>query len=106
MVTVHALYERKSTDERFDMEYLIEKRIPFVKEVLKPYGLLGITVHRALDLGAGAPPPRHHCVIALCFEDEDGLRRALQVERARMDAAIAQFTDIAPLVLISEVVLA
>ena len=104
MIAVHAMYERRSAGDRFDMDYLRRTRIPFVRDVLRPYGLIDIEVHAGV---AGVPdgtPAKYCCVIVLRFETLEGFRRAFREEAARMNPGILEFTNIVPIVDVTEVV--
>ena len=104
MIVVHAMYERKSTDERFDFDYLVATRIPFVRRTLQPYGLVDITVHRGISGAGGAGAAKYACIITLRFETLEDLRNAFAREGERMNAGIREFTEIEPIVVVSEVV--
>jgi hypothetical protein len=103
MVTIHALYEQRQQHERFDMDYLVSKRIPFVREVLQPYGLVDIVVHKGIKPPGLEILPRFVCIIVLTFSSTDGFLRGWNEQSERLNAGIAEFTNIAPMVQISEV---
>jgi len=103
MIHVHAMYEKRSSDDRFDLEYLVQKRIPYVKQLLGPYGLDRIVVHAGI---AGIPPgtpPKYCCMIVLSFETQAGFEEAFRREAVRLNAGIGDFTNIEPVVMVSEV---
>ena len=75
MIDVLAMYEQKSSEDHFDMEYLVEKRIPFVEEVMRPYGLTGIVVRE----GIAALPEKHQSVVVLYYLHRLSLQETAQV---------------------------
>lgn len=102
MIVVLAMYEKSSPDDRFDMAYLLQTRIPFVKRTLEPYGLTDIEVRQRVS---GFPPGsagKYYCIIVLHFATLDGLRRSLVEQGERLNAGIRDFTDIEPVVMVTE----
>lgn len=103
MIAVHAMYTRRSADDRFDFDALVERRVPFVRSVLAPYGLVDIEVHRGRGDLPGLTTPSYECIIVLYFATLDGFLRGFQEQRERMDPGIREFTDMEPTVTVTEV---
>ena len=98
------MYTRRSPEDRFDFDVLVGRRVPFVRSVLEPYGLVEIEVHRGRGNLPGMTTPIYECVIVLYFATLDGFMRGFEEQRERMDPGIREFTDMDPTVTVTEVV--
>jgi uncharacterized protein (TIGR02118 family) len=101
MIRVTVLYPDK-TDGRFDDVYYCEKHIPMVKRLLGP-ALKGVVVDFGLSGEAQGSRPPYFAMVHLSFES----LAAFEASFAPHDAAITQdipnYTNVDPIVQISEV---
>jgi hypothetical protein len=103
MIAVHAMYRRRSDDERFDFDVLLQRRLPLVREVLAPYGLVRVSAHRGLGDVPEMTAPSYECILVLEFTTLEGFQRGFREQRARLDPGIAEYTDMTPVVTVTEV---
>ena len=101
MMSVVVLYPNQP-GSRFDLDYYVDRHLPLVRARLEPMGMRSMTytVERALD--PAAPAQTYRLLADLRFDDMDSLSRALQAHGAETQADIANFTDVAPVILIGE----
>jgi uncharacterized protein (TIGR02118 family) len=88
---------------RFDMQAYLDEHIPLVRRSWDGIGLLDVRILRGLGTPDGAPAP-YRVAAHLTFASADALRRALDAHGAAVFAHIPSYTDIRPLMQISEVV--
>lgn len=86
---------------RFDMDYYLATHIPLVKARWEPVGLLDVKVLRGIGTPQGGPAP-FSVVAHLTFASAEALRTALEAHSAEVFAHIARYTDIIPVMLVSE----
>jgi uncharacterized protein (TIGR02118 family) len=101
MISVMVLYPNKP-GSRFDLDYYVSRHLRLVRERLEPMGMRSMTyiAEAALDPSAGPQPYR--LVADLRFDDMAATRRALAAHGPETQADIANFTDVAPVILIGE----
>lgn len=102
MICLTVLYP-KTTDSRFDLDYYLHTHTPFVRDRLTPYGLTGIDLETGL---AGAVPdalPTYALIGRLNFNTIDELQTALATHGPELIADIAHFTDVQPVMQISQI---
>lgn len=106
MITVSILYPR-TQGSRFDMEYYLNTHIPLAIDLLSAHaGYHGVSVERGI---AGATPGAEAPYVALChfrFDSVESFMAARTPHSAALQGDIANYTDIEPLILFNEVVLA
>ena len=86
---------------RFDERYYVEQHVPKVRACWEPMGLTEIRLLR----GTGTPDgryARYRILALLTFTSAEALRQALAAHSADLFAGIARYTDIRPVVQISE----
>jgi uncharacterized protein (TIGR02118 family) len=103
MIAVHAMYQRRSDTERFDFDVLVQRRLPLVRQVLAPYGLVRVSAHRGLGDVPDMSAPTYACILVLEFETLEGFQRGFREQRAQLDPGIAEYTDMTPVVTVTEV---
>jgi uncharacterized protein (TIGR02118 family) len=101
MFKVSVMYPNQD-GARFDYDYYRTQHMQLVAEHLKPFGLIKTGVDRGLSGGAGQPPP-YICVGNLYFETEEGYEKGIAQAGHILRGDIPNFTNVAPVRLISEV---
>jgi uncharacterized protein (TIGR02118 family) len=86
---------------RFDERYYIDCHVPKVRERWEPMGLTEIRLLRGTGTPDGAAAP-YRVLALLTFTSAAALRQALAAHSAELFAGIANYTDIRPVVQISE----
>ena len=88
-------------DARFDETDYFERHIPLVRERWRPLGLIGIRVVRGISTLAG-DPPAYQMMAFVSFTSAQAMREALAKYSEEVFASIRRYTDIQPIVQISE----
>lgn len=104
MIRVNVLYPYRE-GARFDADYYAKTHMDMVREAFGSHGLVSITVERGLVGGQPKSPPLYVGIGRLDFETMDGYKAAFREHGERLLADVPNFTDIQPLVQVSEVVL-
>jgi uncharacterized protein (TIGR02118 family) len=103
MVRITVLYPNES-GKRFDHTYYAGKHLPLVMERLKPFGMLRYEVDKGVAGGApGAPAP----FVATChlyFNRVSDFQEGIGKHSKEIMGDIPNYTDIAPQIQISEIV--
>ena len=103
MIKVSVLYPDQP-DANFDMDYYTQKHVPLVLDRcgtdVKPGG-----IERALPGGAFGMNAPYRAAGHLIFESREGMERSLGTHMPEFLADVPNFTNIQPVVQISEVVL-
>ncbi|MGI5458337.1 EthD family reductase [Streptomyces sp. CA-249302] len=87
---------------RFDFGYYTDKHLPFVRESLSP-ALRSLAAEKGLAGGAPDTPPPFIVSGHLYFESVEAMQEAYAPHAAAIRADIRNFTDLEPLMMISEV---
>ena len=102
MLKVSVLYPNQPGG-KFDLDYYLNKHVPLVLERcgddVKPGG-----IERGVAGGAPGSDAPYHVVGNLLFESPETMNRSLGVHMPELLADIPNFTNIQPVVQISEVV--
>jgi uncharacterized protein (TIGR02118 family) len=88
---------------RFDMRAYLDAHIPLVRRRWDPVGLLDVRVLRGVGTPDGSPAP-YRVAAHLTFASADALDCALGEHGEEVFAHIPAYTDIRPVMQISEVV--
>ncbi|MEH6566325.1 MAG: EthD family reductase [Halopseudomonas sp.] len=102
MIKVSVLYPNVAGNE-FDHDYYREQHMPMVKRLLGD-ACLSFAVDRGLAGGAPGAPAAFVAMGHLFFESVDSFRTAFGPHAATIQADVANYTNIAPELLVSEVV--
>lgn len=102
MIRVNVMYPY-AEGARFDHAYYRDVHMPMVK------GMLGkacayYTVDKGLSSRAAGSPPPFVAMCAFICESFEAYEAAMKDNRAKVAADIANYTDIAPIVQVSEIV--
>lgn len=101
MILLTVLYP-KTADSRFNMDYYLNTHTPLVRERLTSMGLTGIDLEVGLAGGAPDSPPAYAMIGRLNFASLDELQNALSVHGPELISDIPNFTDVQPLMQISQ----
>ena len=101
MIRLSALYPR-TAESRFDMDYYVNRHVPMVRQKCGA-ALKGVWVDQGLaGFPPGTPPP-YAAVGHLVFDSIDGFQGSFGAHLDAIVADIANFTNVQPVVQISEV---
>jgi uncharacterized protein (TIGR02118 family) len=100
MVKLSVMYPNQP-DARFDNEYYLHTHMPMVARVLGPLMKRGV-VDRGLPTPEGPAPYLY--VAHLFFESMENFQAAMAQHGATLQADIPNYTDIRPVIQLSEVV--
>lgn len=103
MVRLTILYPYKE-GARFDLKYYCDVHIPLAKEKLGD-ALKGAEVEHGLNGGAPGQPPHFFAIGHLYFESVEAFNAAFPAHAPALGADVANYTDVAPVVQLAEVVL-
>lgn len=101
MISLTALYP-KTANSRFDMDYYVNTHTPLVRERLTPVGLVSIDLEAGLAGGTPDSPPAYAMIGRLNFASLDELQNALSAHGPELMGDIPNFTNIQPLMQISQ----
>lgn len=105
MTKISILYPNNK-GARFDMRYYVETHMPLSIELLSPHpGFKGVSVERGLG---GAEPGTDPAYVAMChflFDSIEGFVSAFTPHAARLQGDMPNYTDIKPVIQVSEVLL-
>ena len=102
MVKINVMYPF-TEGARFDHAYYRDRHMPLVKSRLGS-ACAYYTVEKGLGGRASGSPPAFVAMCAFICETAEGYEAAIQPHRAEILADIANYTDIAPVVQVSELV--
>jgi len=102
MIKVRVMYPY-SPNARFDHAYYRDSHLPMVKQKTGA-ACLGYTIDRGLAGGAPGAPPAHVASCDLLFESVESFQAAFGAHGKAIMADVANYTDIQPIMQISEVV--
>jgi uncharacterized protein (TIGR02118 family) len=101
MIRVSVLYPNHS-GSRFDIEYYLNTHIPLISQ------LLGAVIKNlTVDIGAhgalpGSPPP-FAAIFAITCDSAEAFAEAFRTHAAQLQSDIPNYTDIEPILQISEI---
>ena len=101
MISVLVVYAGKP-GARFDLEYYTSRHLPLVRRLLEPLGMRSLTYVRDSAPDPSGASQLFRLVAELRFDDRDAMNKALGAHGAETQADIANFTDVAPIILIGE----
>ena len=102
MIKVTVMYPY-AEGARFDHAYYRDRHMPLVKSRLGS-ACAYYTVEKGLAGGAPGSPPAFVAMCAFICDSAEGYQAAMREHRAEILGDIANYTDIAPVVQVSEVV--
>ncbi|MBS0409811.1 MAG: EthD family reductase [Proteobacteria bacterium] len=103
MIEIVILYPAR-TGARFDHHYYETKHIPMALELLGP-AVRKVTVTRGVAPAPPWPAPAFAAICRLVCESVEAYETALRPHMARLQADLAAYSDVEPVVMIGEVTL-
>jgi len=100
MVVLSLFYPNQSSGQ-FDEDYYVNRHVPLVRERWGPMGLTDIRLLRGIGTPDGALAP-YRVVALVTFDSAEALSQALDSHRDEIFASIPRYTDIEPVIQISE----
>ena len=88
---------------RFDLDYYLKTHMKLVEKAMKPFGLKKWAVEKGLPAANGKPSP-YVCIGQLFFDSADGYDRAIAAKGTELRGDLPNYTDIAPVRQVSELV--
>jgi uncharacterized protein (TIGR02118 family) len=101
MIRVSFLYPNKP-GSRFDADYYIDVHMPLAIERLKP-ALKAVTAEIGVGGAMPGEPARYAAICAFTFETVEAFTAAVMPHYKELQADIPNYTDIEPVVQISEI---
>ena len=101
MIRVNVLYPNNS-GASFDMDYYLSKHMPMVQQKLGA-ALKGMTVDQGLNGGLPGTEPAQRVIASLLFDSAEAFERAFTPVSAEIMGDIPRYTNIAPVIQVSEV---
>ncbi len=106
MVRISIFYPN-TANARFDMDYYIETHMPASIERLSAgKGFRGVSVDRGIGGGAPGTPPAYVAMCQYLFDTAEDFMSAFGPHAEFLQGDIANYTDIAPVIQISDVAIA
>ena len=99
MIRVGVLYP---LTKKFDWDYYLGKHTPLVQRLLSP-ALRKVEIDQGVAGGGPGAPATYTTVCTLTFDSVDAFQAAFAPHAAEIMGDIANYTDVQPLVQISEV---
>jgi uncharacterized protein (TIGR02118 family) len=104
MIRVSVMYPT-GEGKKFDYDYYAKKHMGLVRERWGSMGLVKVEVDKGLGGGAPGAPAPYAAVGHVFFDSLANFQKASQAHGKELFADMPNFTDIAPQVQISEVIL-
>lgn len=101
MIKVGVFYPNNA-GSKFDMKYYLEKHIPLVRQKIGS-ALKSVAVEQGLAGGTPGAPMTYSVICHLSFDSVDAFQTAFGANAPTIMADIPNYTDIQPVVQISEV---
>jgi uncharacterized protein (TIGR02118 family) len=101
MITVNVLYPNKD-GAKFDMNYYLTSHIPMVKKLLGS-ALKGCVVEQGLGGGAPGTKAEFSTLCHLKFDSVEAFQKAFGPNAAAIQGDIANYTDVQPIIQLSDI---
>jgi uncharacterized protein (TIGR02118 family) len=101
MISLTVLYP-KTVDSHFDLDYYLNTHTPLVKERLTPVGLSGVDLRVGMAGAAPDSPADYAMICNLNFSSVEEIQNAFVVAGAEIMGDIPNFTNVQPLMQISQ----
>lgn len=101
MIKVNVFYPNQP-GIRFDMAYYLDRHMPMVAERLKP-AVKGVSVDIGINGGAPEAPSPNIAAAVLLFDSVEAFQAAMAPHAAELMGDIPNYTDVTPVIQISEV---
>ena len=101
MIRVNVLYPN-NPGASFDMNYYLSKHMPMVQQKLGA-ALKGMTVDHGVSGALPGTDAAHRVIASLLFDSMEAFQNAFLPEAAEIQGDIPRYTNIAPVIQVSEV---
>ncbi len=101
MIRINVLYPGHP-NARFDFNYYLRHHMPMVKDRLAEFGLTGTNVDKGIACITPGTPAPYTCICTLDFESLDHFQKAFATHGNEILGDIPNYTDIQPIMQISE----
>jgi len=101
MIKVSVFYPNKE-GARFDMKYYLEKHMPMVRQKMAG-AMKGMGVEQGIAGGAPGAPLTYRVIAHMTFDSVEAFQSAFGPQADSIMADIPNYTDLQPIVQISEV---
>jgi len=101
MIQVSILY-LNTPDSRFDIDYYLNQHMPMTIRLLSP-ALRGVTVDQGISGATPDQTPTYAAGCHLRFDSADAFYSAFVPHAEKLQADIPNYTDVAPVIQISEI---
>ena len=101
MIKVSVFYPNKE-GARFDMEYYLQKHLPMVRQKMAG-AMKSMGVEQGISGGAPGVPTPYRVIAHMTFDSMEAYQTAFSAQAQTIMADIANYTDLQPLVQISEI---
>ena len=81
-------------ESRFDRQYYMDRHMPLIADLLKPFGLQKIEVDEGLSGGAPGSPANYKVICRLYFDTLENFQASLGAVGNQIFADIPNYTDI------------
>ena len=102
MIRVTVLYAREK-GKTFDIDYYITKHMPLVRRKLDPYGLKKAQVDKSVGKSDDGLSP-YFAITSLYFDSVADFKKGFSAATPDLLKDLPNYTDVAPVVQLSEVV--
>jgi uncharacterized protein (TIGR02118 family) len=103
MVKVSVLYPN-AKGSRFDLRYYVDQHMPLSIELLSKHpGWRGVSVERGVSGGAPGTEPTYVAMCHFLFDSAESFAEAFQPHAATLMGDVPNYTDVAAVLQISEV---
>jgi uncharacterized protein (TIGR02118 family) len=101
MVSIAVLYPNLS-GRRFDHEYYNQRHMPFLMKLLRSSGLIRYEIDKGLAGVAPGSSAPYTCIARLYFNTMDDYQKAFSIHGTELLKDVPNYTDIEPLMQISQ----
>ena len=103
MTKVFVLYPN-TEGTHLNWHYYLDKHVPLVEKLLKPRGLVEISIDKVIGGPEPNQPAAYHCIFSMTFNTLEEFQQAFQTSAQELMADIPNYTDTRPVVQISEII--
>jgi len=89
--------------KRFDMDYYLGTHLPLVQDKFGAHGMMSVQVCKGVGGGAPGAPAPYFVIANMVFPDAATMGAALKEAGPAVMADIPNYTDVEPIVQISEI---
>lgn len=102
MINVIVVYPAED-EGWFDIDYYLNRHIPFFEELFRPFGLVRIEVDGGMETIPHGDRPVFRVMTRMRFRSVDELRCGIRRCEPRINEDVPRFTNLTPIVQVNEV---